>query len=352
MATTTSQPVGAGPTKQTKIWVRRGKDHSSWLRRGVQLAFLLLNLWIGVEFYLFVRFYETGGQGMWVERPAGVEGWLPIASLMNLKLWVATGKVPAVHPAGMFLLLAFLAMALLLRKAFCGWLCPVGTVSEWLWRLGRKIVGRNYRLPRWADWPLRSLKYILMGLFFWAIGGMSAAAIAFFLEGPYGLVADVKMLNFFRYLSVGGAVVIGLLVVLSVLVQNFWCRYLCPYGALLGLLSWASPVRIKRVEANCIDCAKCAQACPSGLKVDKSIQIRSPECLGCYECVVSCPAAGALEMTVAGRKRLPAWALAVALAVIFLGVVSYAKSAGYWQTNVSTDTYLDLIPRAHEFGHP
>ena len=56
------------------------------------------------------------------------------------------------------------------------------------------------------------------------------------------------------------------MVVASVFVQNFWCRYLCPYGALLGLTSLLSPLRIRREPAACIDCAKCAKACPSSCR--------------------------------------------------------------------------------------
>ncbi len=192
-----------------KIVKRRTGDYSQRLRRAVQLVFLALNVWIGVEFYLFVRFYETAGQTVWAQRPPGVEGWLPIAGLMNLKSYLLTGQVPVVHPAGMFLLLSFLAIAFLFRKAFCSWLCPIGTVSEMLWRLGRQTFRRNFRLPRWADIPLRGLKYILLGLFLYAVGGMSVAAIHAFLEGPYGVIADVKMLNFFRFLGVTGAAVVA-----------------------------------------------------------------------------------------------------------------------------------------------
>jgi len=92
----------------------------------MQMAFLALNVWIGIQFYLFVRYYETGGGSLLVARPPGVEGWLPIASLMNLKVLLATGGIPKLHPAGMFLLIAFLAMSWIFRKSFCGWLCPVG----------------------------------------------------------------------------------------------------------------------------------------------------------------------------------------------------------------------------------
>ncbi len=117
--------VETKPIKTKKKLVRRrAADRSQTLRRAIQMAFFALNAWIGVQFYLFVRFYESGGQTIWAQRPPGVEGWLPIASLMNLKVWWTTGEIPHLHPAGMFLLIAFLGISWLLRKSFCGWLCP------------------------------------------------------------------------------------------------------------------------------------------------------------------------------------------------------------------------------------
>src|SRR6202142_3642660 len=217
--------VAPPPTPIRKKLVRRaGTDRSQTLRRAVQLAFFALNAWIGIEFYLFVRYYEPGGRSMWASRPPGVEGWLPIASLMNLKVLLLSGQMPRLHPAGMFLLIAFLAASWIFRKSFCGWLCPVGTVSEYLWRLGHQTFGRNFRLPRKLDIGLRSLKYLLLALFFYAVASMSVPAIHAFLEGPYGIVDDVKMLNFFRFLGVTGGTVVALLGGDSVFGQNFWCR--------------------------------------------------------------------------------------------------------------------------------
>ncbi len=345
-------PVVSPPKIRNPLHKRHAPDKSQRLRRIFQLVFLSLNLWIGIQFVLFVHYYEGGGKGLRVGRPAGVEGWLPIASLMNLKILLETGHVPRLHAAGMFLLIAFLGISWLLRKSFCGWLCPVGTVSEWLWRLGRQTFGRNWRLPRGLDIPLRSLKYILLGLFLYAVGSMSVAGLVAFLGGPYGVVSDVKMLNFFRFLGFGGAVVLALLVVLSILVQNFWCRYLCPYGALMGLAALASPLRIRRESARCIDCAKCAKACPALLPVGQLVSIRSAECLGCLECVAACPAEGALRMSAVGKRTVPAWMIASAAAAIFLGVYGYARWAGHWDTYLSDRVYLDLIPHASEFMHP
>ena len=335
-----------------KVQRRAPKDYSQRLRRGFQFAFLLLNLWIGVEFYLWVRHFETGGRTIAASRPPGVEGWLPIASLMNLKAYLLTGHLPPIHPAGMFLLVGFLAASFFFRKSFCGWLCPVGAISEYLWRLGRKVFRRSYALPKWADLPLRSLKYILMALFLFAVGSMSAEGIRAFLESPYGVVDDVKMLNFFRSLSVTGVAVMTLLAVASVFVQNFWCRYLCPYGALMGLVSMASPLRIRRDTALCIDCGKCAKACPTLLPVDQLVTIKSAECLGCMQCVAACPEDGALFMSAPGSKRVPAWAIAAGVAVLFLGAYTTARVTGHWTTDLPDRVYQNLVPRANEFGHP
>jgi len=346
------------PVLRKKLVRRQEPDRSQTYRRGFQLAFLLLNLWIGGLFYSWVRSFEPGAAARLTARPAGVEGWLPIAGMMNFKYWLSTGRIPATHPAAMFLFITFLAIAFLFRKAFCSWLCPVGTLSEYLWRAGRQIFRRNFHLPRWIDIPLRGLKYLLLGFFVWAVANMSADAIEQFMHTPYGVVADVRMLNFFRFLGETGAIVLGVLVIASVLVQNFWCRYLCPYGALLGIVSFFSPMRIRRSEEACIDCAKCAKACPAALPVDKLVSIKSAECTGCLECVAVCPAEDALDLSLPQwtrapkQGRLPSWAMAAAIAVLFLGILGFAKSAGYWNGDIPDSIYRELVPQANNVSHP
>jgi len=337
-----------------KLVRRIEPDRSQTLRRSFQAAFLLLNVWVGAGFYVWVRGFETGAHDRGMLRPAGVEGWLPIAGLMNVRYWLSTGRLPATHPAALFLFASFVAISFLFRRAFCSWLCPVGTLSEYLWRAGRQILRRNFQLPKWVDWPLRSLKYALLGFFVWAIASMSVSAIEEFMHSPYGAIADVRMLNFFRYLGSTTAIVLGVLVVVSILVQNFWCRYLCPYGALLGLTSLLSPVRIRRSETACIDCAKCAKECPSGLPVDKLISIRSAECTGCMECVAVCPAQGALELAMVSpsRGRISPWAMAAGIAVLFLGMVGFAKASGHWNGDVPDSVYRQLVPQAEDVNHP
>ena len=353
----------SSPEPRKKLVRRLRPDRSQGVRHIVQWAFVALNLWLGVEFFFWARYFELGGSGRFVARPSGVEGWLPIAGLMNFRYFVSTGEVPAIHPAAMFLFVAFVLMSVLLKKAFCSWLCPVGTLSENLHKLGRKIFRRNLRLPRWVDVALRGLKYLLLGFFVFVIGGMSSEMLLGFMNTPYGLIADVKMLNFFRDMGLTAAIVIGVLVLLSMLVENFWCRYLCPYGALLGLTSLLSPVKIRRDVEACIDCAKCTKVCPANLPVDQLVQIRSAECSACMICVSACPAENALQFALPPRKAGPPaqrWyrralgpvAVTAALAYIFLGLVLWARATNHWNTDVPREVYMRLVPRANSVTHP
>lgn len=342
---------------------RTDVEYSQRLRLAFQLGFLALNVWIGAQFYAWVRFIETNGATRAAIRPPGVEGWLPIAALMNLKAFAITREVPPVHAAGMFLLIAFVAMSMLLKKAFCSWLCPIGTISEWLWR-GFAVVRRPFAgkhrtanaqrstAMRVLDIIFRSLKYLLFAFFAWAIAGMSAGAIAEFMASPYGLIADVKLMNFFRFIGTTGLIVIGVIVLLSMFIQNFWCRYLCPYGALLGLTALVSPARIRRDADACIDCAKCAKVCPSRLPVDKLPQVFSAECTLCMQCTAVCPAKNALEVRVTKRRKLPAWSVAAAIAAIFFGLVGIARLTGHWRTNVPMELYHELVVHASDVSHP
>ena len=220
---------------------KRYVEDSQFQRSTVQFAFVLLCLWIGVEFAMFMRWGTSGGTEAFVQRPPGVEGFLPISALMSLKYWWHTGIVNNVHPSGLIILLAILGVSIVLKKAFCSWLCPVGTLSESLWMLGQKLFGRTLDIPRWLDYPLRTLKYLLMGFFVYSILQMDVESLKAFIYSPYNKMADVKMYLFFAEITQFALWTIIILVLLSVVIKNFWCRFLCPYGALLGDCRMAEP---------------------------------------------------------------------------------------------------------------
>lgn len=320
-------------------------------RRVVQLLFAVITLLIGLQFIRFVDAYSDLNATQLVSRPAGVEAFLPISALVALKSWLANGIFDRIHPAGLVIFLAAMSLSLFLKRAFCSWICPFGTLSEGLALLGQKLFKRNFIPPHWLDNILRSFKYVVLGFFvvfiFLLMDGEAAYS---FLQTPYNMIADIKMLGFFKEITWVGITVILAILVLSVLIQNFWCRYLCPYGALLGILSVLSPWKIRRNEASCISCGTCTAVCPNRLKVDVAIVVGSPECSGCLNCVEQCPVSDALRFSLPKSSiAMSQRTLSIVVVVFLLGIIEVAKLTGYWESSISPEIYKMLIPRAGQF---
>ncbi len=334
--------------RSERRWFRRmvlrlGSDAHAQ-RACVQLVFAGLCIWIGIEFCLFVQWGLSGGARPYSERPPGVEGFLPISALIGARQWIATGVVNRVHPAAVFILLAIVLLSLTVKKAFCSFLCPVGTFSEYLWRLGRKAFGRNLLLPHWLDYPLRTLKYLLLLFFLWAILTMDAGALARFVSSPYNKVADIKMYLFFAHLSGLALKVLVVLATLSLFIKNPWCRFLCPYGALLGIVGWASPLKVTRTPARCIDCRLCTRACPADIRVHASGRVWSDECTSCLECVAVCPVVETLEVRARGKTVSPRRVAALVVGVFVL-VTGFAMAIGAWRNRIAPAEYLRRFTR-------
>ncbi len=310
-------------------------------RKIVQYLFLATVVLIGVKFTVFVSELENGIRPT-ITRPPGIEAFLPISSLISLKYWLVGGVFNRVHPSGLIILLMALATAILLKRGFCSWVCPFGLLTEYLNRLHRIIFRKNVKLTAWLDYPLRSLKYLVLAFFLWAIVvRMNVAALENFIYSPYNMVVDIKMLYFFTDISAFALWVLIIIFALSILIRNFWCRYLCPYGALLGVLSFCSILKIHRNNETCTECQKCARACPLDIKVHKTTSVISDECHACLKCVAVCPEQDTLYISVLKRKgKLIPWVYATAICLLFIGGSMAGRIAGYWQTGISGNEYL------------
>jgi polyferredoxin len=319
----------------------RLKNDSQFFRSAVQLAFVLLCVWIGIEFYLFMQWGTTVGAEPYVERPPGVEGFLPISALMGLVHWLYSGTLNTIHPAGTVILIGFIASSIIMKKSFCSWMCPVGTLSESLWMFGQTVFKKNITVWTWLDYPLRSLKYLLLFFFAYAIASMSVGELELFINSPYNKVADIKMYLFFAEITPFALGTIIVLMLLSVVIKNFWCRFLCPYGALLGLAGLLSPFRITRVKESCIDCELCTKVCPSNIKVHTVNQVWSDECTSCLRCVEECPVKETLVLRATKRSATVApWVFGTLVAGVFIAVTGLGMLTGRWMNSVPKDEYL------------
>jgi polyferredoxin len=329
-STTASAPSAAPPP-----WVNRHR-HLPKVRWAVQLAYVAFLALVCSQFVRFVA-QALGDGPITATRPPAVEAFLPIAALLGLKRFLLTGIWDGVHPAGLTLLAAAIVTAFVARKAFCSWVCPVGTLSRGLEWLGRKTLWRRRwpSVPRFVDLPLSTLKYLLFGFFAWSVVGMPLAGLEQFLRAPYNAAADAKMLFFFASPSSGALLVIGTLVLLSLFVKHAWCRWLCPYGGLLGLSSFLSPLSVRRDAERCSDCRACTRACPAEIQVHARLRVVSPECTGCLSCVAACRTKDALALARVGPKVVPAWIRPGVALGVMLGFWAVARATGFWESSLS-----------------
>jgi len=311
---------------------------------------VVFSLYAWYRLYLFVRHFDTGGATPFVPRPESIDAFMPVGALVALKHLIVNGQIDATHPAALVLFLAALSVSFLFRRGFCGWICPIGAISEALSKAGAWLFGRNFQMPAFLDIPLRAVKYLLL-LFFvkLVLIDMPAEAVAAFLQSPYYKVVDAKLLDFWLRPGRNTVLFVAAMVVLSLIFRNFWCRYLCPYGALLGILGSAGVSSVKRDEAKCTSCRLCTRVCPGNIKVHEKSSVRTPECIGCLSCVETCPR-GALSMTLAW-VRLKKAAFAALLLGTFFAFVAVAKLTGHWESGVTYREYAHLLPLREYISH-
>ncbi len=315
------------------------------MRIAIQWCYLVFIVYLGFRFYQFVTGLRAGGVPLLDERPNGVEGFLPIAALLGIRDWFATGSINPLHPASVVILLSALIVSLLLRRSFCSWICPVGTVEELLWKRGFSLFKRNIRVPQWLDSILRSPKYLLLAFFIYFIFiKMPIEQVQGFIASDYNKIADARLLDFFMNLSALPLIFILLLLLFSFPIRNPFCRFLCPYGALLGLFALFSPAKVTRDNNACVACGVCSQLCPVYIPVMAKTRVHSPECIGCWRCISHCRAEGALSMKLPGRKiAIPGIIFALLVLVIFCGGTVVGKMSGNWKSAIPIEDYVRLL---------
>ncbi len=347
MTATSTRPFGGFNLLLIRMSLNKVNLHL--LRRIIQASFTIFCIYIGLRFYQFHQ-WITGHSTYHVPRPPSVEAFLPISALMSLKKLIITGNYDVVHPAGLTILISAIVIAILVRKGFCGWICPIGFVSNLAEEISRKL--KTIRVtPFWINLPLLTLKYFLLCFFSYLIlWEMDIKSIDGFIRSPYNIVSDAKMLDFFMAPSNITIGVMIFLIIISFFMRNFWCRFLCPYGALLGIAALLSPVHIHRKKETCIDCKKCEKNCPTDIKITKKISIHSPECIGCLECVEVCPVKDCLSVRFI-NKKFPAIAIPAFVLTIFLSFWLWANLSGHWQQQLAPQILKRYYNMSFKISH-
>lgn len=262
--------------------IKAKKSRIQVFRAVVQWAMFLLVAGLALVKYL-------KEQGVVIPFPEiSLHAVCPFGGVVTLYEWIATGGlVPKLHTSALVLMFLGLAVAFVFGPLFCGWFCPLGTWQEWMGKLGRKLLGKRYNtlIPPKADRWLRLLRYAVLVVVVWLTA--STVKLVFADVDPY-----YALFNFYTgEVAWTALAVLGAVTVLSLFVERPWCRYLCPYGALLGLFNKVRLFPIRRRESSCIHCGLCDKACPVGIEVSKGEAVRDTRCITCHACVsgAACP---------------------------------------------------------------
>ena len=271
------------------------------------------------------------------KRGGGVEGvptvhaLCPFGGMATLYKAAADGTyVRRTHPSAIILLGGTVLIALLFRRAFCGWVCPMGAMQELFATIGRKLKWRRALHSSPVDANLRWLKYLALPVIL--IFTYVTAELVFSPYDPWAAYSHLSAgLEELRTEFLVGTILLFVTVIGSLVVDRPWCRYLCPFAALLGIISRAGAVRVVRNEETCVHCHRCDRACPVDIRVEEMAQVRTGECLACGECVAVCPAPNTLQFK-AGRNVISPLALGLATIALFFGTVFATKAAGAWRS--------------------
>ena len=323
------------------------------LRKIIQYYYLLFFAVAGFFFYQAVERFPAEGSQVLKYRFPSIEGFLPISSLVALKSYWFSGVFDPVHPAGLTILISVILSAILLKRGFCSHICPIGTISELLYNLRKKLVPGDLEIPKFLVYALSSIKYLLALFFIKVIVvDMPPEAAWQFINSPYNAVADIKMLNFFLNPSSLTIKVILVLLVLSLIFQQFWCRFLCPYGAFMNFFALFSPFVIYRNYNACISCKKCDRICSGGIKISSKNFVSSPECTMCHNCINVCPVKDTLTVkSRIGKLVLKPFVYSLFLVGIFLTGMAVAKIFGHWHSLLLDELWHSYFPFIDKIYH-
>ncbi len=188
-----------------------------------------------------------------------------------------------------------LFLTLFLGPVLCGWVCPLGTVQEFLEKLGRKLFPKNYNkfVPSGIDNLLRYIRYFV--LIAVIILTARELTLVFLDYDPY-----FALFNFWSDEVTRSALVVLILVLIfSIFIERPWCKYLCPLGALLGIFNLFRLIPLKRNPDTCINCKKCDLICPMNIKISDKKIVRNHQCISCLLCTdeAACPVEDTLNFS-------------------------------------------------------
>lgn len=220
-------------------------------------------------------------------------------------------------------MLVTVSMTIVFGRFFCGWMCSFGFMNDLLYALSSKIFKFKFKIDTKTDRLLKLLKYVVLIfilIFVWTLGISSINNF-----NPWNAFAQIT--DFKNAISTYalGFIVLTLIAIGGMFIERFFCRYLCPLGAIFSIVSKFRLFKINKPNEKCGKCRLCTNKCAMGIELYKVNKVSSGECIDCLKCLDVCPRKNT-NLSVAGENLNPALASSIAIAT-FAGVYATSTAA-------------------------
>lgn len=285
------------------------------VRRLIQLSVVALVAYLSLK-------HQIGGR----EAAGPIDSYCPFGAIESLPALIeGSGFIRRIGTSNLVLFGSLAVVTLTAGGGFCGWLCPFGTVQDWLASAGRLIFGRQLKVPMPVHRYLKHMRWAVLLLIVWM--SWRTAGLWFARYDPYRALFDF---GFESSLAIG---LIAVTILGGIAVERFWCIYACPLGALVGVGAVLSPTKVRRVTDSCTDCGFCSTRCPMRIPVDEVETVADQHCTMCTECVEVCPQPETLKIsTGAAHESFRPLFVGIVTTVLFFALIGTGWAMGWWQT--------------------
>ena len=235
---------------------------------------------IQLVFVLFTAFYVLAPY-LIAER-SWAEGLCPMGGLETLPYLIRSGVyLEHISSYNIGIMTALIILTLLVGRIFCSYICSLGSLQEWFGRLGKKF-DLSIEIPGKLENVLNKFKYVVLLLI---LGGTYAVAeLVFRKYDPF-----YALLHLASPALNASFIILGVILIGSLSVNRLWCRFLCPIGAFVRVLSYFSLVKLVRDQSSCINCNRCNKVCPEKVQPAEQVVLTADRCTHCLDCVGICP---------------------------------------------------------------
>lgn len=192
--------------------------------------------------------------------------------------------------AQLITVLTVFIITVLWGRFFCGFVCFFGTLQELIAFLSKKIFPKKRQFPSKFDHLLKLMKYfmlifIIVGIWILALPVDSS----FNPWGVFGMLVSGNLSAVTAAIPTVGFFILMAILICSIFIERFFCRYLCPLGAMFAIFSQKRVYKIRRQSDTCTNCGLCTKKCSMGIDIPEKDAVTSGECINCMQCVTVCP---------------------------------------------------------------